>query len=148
MLLMCARLCASAYILCCLCVRLPITFGALVTSNSTWGLSPSLFRLSALLVPFFKVCFVPYANKACLRFNQSILSLPLSPPVRQQSVLFKWLIIFPLPIPVSLDFWDCWLLCNRWPDRQTSTLCDVGQLGSEKSQHWSKFSQAWDAHEF
>lgn len=73
----------GANTLCVVCVCL--TFGTPVTYSSAWGLSPSLFRLSA----FFKVCFVPYANKACPRFNQSILSLLFFPLCKQGVNLFR-----------------------------------------------------------
>lgn len=75
----CASVCQCIHCVLLLCACLPVAFGTPVTYSSTWGLSPRLFRLSALLVPFFKVCFVPYANKACLCLHQSILSLPFFP---------------------------------------------------------------------
>lgn len=104
-------MCECTHCMLFVCACLPVTFEASVTYNSTWGLSPSLFRLSALLVPFFNVCFVPYANKACLRFHQSILSLSFFFSCKQGSNLFclnaSSSSLLPSLLPEILEIVDC-----------------------------------------
>lgn len=73
----------GANTLCVVCVCL--AFGTPVTYSSAWGLSPSLCRLSA----FFKVCFVPYANKACPPLqSKHIISSFFFPLCKQGTNLF------------------------------------------------------------
>lgn len=56
-------MCECTHYMLFVCACLPVTFEASVTYNSTWGLSPSLFRLSAYWCHFLTFVLFPMLIK-------------------------------------------------------------------------------------
>lgn len=83
----CVHLCVSIYTVRCLCVRVsPSHLGPLWLTIQHGVCHQASLDCQLYWCGFFKVCFVPYANKACLCFNQSILSLPFFPPACKAAI--------------------------------------------------------------